>query len=368
MGSLRGVVTSDRPQALDDPTLGRALPPLPELLEDLVVVQLPLVTRFRGITVRETALVRGPLGWAEFAPFTEYDDAEASRWLSATLEAGWWGWPDPVREAVEVNATVPAVEAGQVPGVLARFPGCTTAKIKVAEQGALVQDAAQLGGVSDRADRARIAAAREVLGEGAALRLDANGAWSVPHALDFLTRLAEDGERLEYVEQPCATVEELADLREGLARRGVSVRIAADESIRRAQDPLRVRELAAADVVVVKAAPLGGVSAARQVLDAAGLPVVVSSALESSVGLASGVALAATVPALQGACGLGTVRLLAEDVTTDSLSPVGGRIDLRRVEPDRRVALAAPERREWWADRLSRCHRLLRRGQIGRRS
>lgn len=349
--------STPRPPAVADPTLGRPLPELGELLEHLVVVRLPMAARFRGLTVRETALVRGPLGWAEFAPFTEYDDAESSRWLAATLEAGWWGWPTPLRPLVEVNATVPAVAAEEVPAVLARVPGATAAKVKVAEKALLLADE----DASAAADLARIAAVRDATGPGVRVRIDANGAWTVRQAAAFLEQVAATGEHLDYCEQPCATAAELAELRELLAARGVPVRIAADESVRRATDPMLVRALGAADLVVVKAAPLGGVAAASQILTATGLPAVVSSALESSVGLAAGVALAASMPELDGPCGLGTARLFTEDVTSAPLAPEGGRLEVRRVEADRVANVAEPARRAWWADRIGRCLDVLAR-------
>jgi o-succinylbenzoate synthase len=325
------------------------LPPLEDLLAATHVVALPMRVPFRGVSVREAALLKGPAGWGEFAPFTEYAPGEASRWLAAAVESAWEGWPPPVRGRVPVNATVPAVAAADVPGVLARFPGCTTAKVKVAERGQ---------GLAD--DLARVAAVRDVLGPAGRIRVDANGAWAVDDAADALGRLAVSG--LEYAEQPCATVEELRDLRMLLARRGVDVAVAADESIRKVEDPLRVRDLGAADVVVVKVAPLGGVRRALDVVSDCGLPAVVSSALDTSVGVAAGVALAAAIPALEHACGLGTVALLGGDVARPSLLPEDGHLDVRRVDADRALLdrwAAPPERRRWWRERLAACHAAL---------
>ncbi len=322
------------------------LPPLAHLLESAHVVALPMRVPFRGVSVREAALLQGPSGWGEFAPFTEYGPGEASRWLAAAVESAWDEWPAPVRDRVPVNATVPAVAAADVPGVLARFPGCTTAKVKVAERGQ---------GLAD--DLARVAAVRDVLGPTGRIRVDANGAWAVDDAADALGRLAGSG--LEYAEQPCTTVDELRDLRMLLARRGVDVPVAADESIRKAEDPLRVRDLGAADVVVVKVSPLGGVRRALDVVAECGLPAVVSSALDTSVGIASGVALAAAMPSLEHACGLGTVALLGGDVASPSLLPVDGHVDARRVDPDHALLdrwAAPPERRRWWRERLAACH------------
>ena len=301
---------------------------------------------FRGITTREVALLEGPCGWGEFGPFPEYEPAEAARWLGAAVEAAWVGWPEALRASVPVNATVPAVGPERVAEVLARFPGCTTAKVKVAERGQPVDD-----------DVARVAEVRAVMGSGARVRVDANGAWSLDEAVAALGRLAPHD--LEYAEQPCASVEELRDLRIALARRGIDVPVAADESIRRAEDPVRVRELEAADVVVVKVAPLGGVAAALRVVEACGLPAVVSSALDTSVGIAAGVALAAALPTLDHACGLGTVALLAGDVATSPLLPSEGRLAVVRVaaDPDLLDRWAAPpDRVAWWRGRLVACH------------
>jgi O-succinylbenzoate synthase len=298
---------------------------------------------FRGVTEREAALLQGPVGWGEFAPFVEYGDAESARWLAAAVEAAWSGWPPPRRDAVPVNATVPAVPARAVPGVLARFPGCTTAKVKVAQAGQ---------GLAD--DVARVAAVRDVLGPSGRIRIDANGGWTVPAAVDALAALAPYG--LEYVEQPCATVPELAALRRQLAG---AVPVAADESVRKAADPERVALAGAADLVVLKVAPMGGVRPAVRIAAGCGLPVVVSSALDTSVGIAAGAALAAALPELPYACGLGTVGLMATDVTTAPLTPEGGRLPVRAVspDPDLLAALAAPpDRRVWWEDRLRRCH------------
>ncbi|MEO7754051.1 MAG: o-succinylbenzoate synthase [Terracoccus sp.] len=323
-----------------------ALPSADELLAGAHVVALPMRVRFRGVTTREAVLFEGPSGWGEFAPFVEYADVEAARWLAAGIEAAHAGWPVPVRAHVPVNATVPAVAPDEVEAVLARFDGCTTAKVKVAEAGQTLGD-----------DLDRVAAVRAAMGTSARIRVDANGGWDREAALAAIGRLAAYD--LEYVEQPCATVEDLAWLRTALARAGVDVPIAADESIRRAEDPLRVAALGAADLVVVKVAPLGGVSRALEIVDACGLPAVVSSALDTSVGIAAGVALAAALPALDHACGLGTVGLFATDVADPPLRPVGGHLvpGRARVDPDALRSLAAdPERQRWWRDRLTRCH------------
>lgn len=322
------------------------VPPLADLLEGLRVVAIPMRVPFRGVRVREAVVVVGPAGWGEFAPFLEYGPAESARWLAAAVEAAWDGWPEPVRASVPVNATVPAVRPEEVPEVLARFPGCATAKVKVAERGQSLRD-----------DVARVAAVRDAMGRGARIRVDANGAWTVDQAADALARLRRYD--LEYAEQPCAAVKELRDLRLLLAHRGVDVPVAADESIRRAEDPLRVRALGAADIIVVKVAPLGGVRRALAVVEACGLPAVVSSALDTSIGIAGGVALAAAMPTLEHACGLGTVALLRGDVTAEPLVPDGGMLAPRPVVADEDLLdrwAAPPERAAWWRSRVAAAH------------
>ncbi len=316
-----------------------------EGIAEVHVVSIPMRVPFRGVLHREAALLRGPAGWGEFAPFLEYADDEAARWLAAAMEAATAGWPAPVRTRVPVNATVPAVAAADVPAVLARFPGCTTAKVKVAQLGQQLAD-----------DVARVAAVRAALGPAGRVRVDANGGWSREQARAALDTLAPYD--LEYAEQPCATVDDLAALR------GRGVLIAADESVRKAEDPLRVAQLGAADVLVLKVAPLGGVAPALAIAAQCGLPVVVSSALDTSVGISAGVALAAALPDLPYACGLATTSLMAADIVHESLDGHGGSIATGRVAPDPELlaALAAPpDRQAWWQARLDRCARLLPR-------
>jgi len=317
------------------------LPSVGDLLAALHVVVISMRVPFRGVTTREVALLEGPAGWGEFGPFLEY----------GPVESAWVGWPEALRDVVPVNATVPAVGPDQVAAVLARFPGCTTAKVKVAERGQSLAD-----------DVARVAEVRSVMGPAARVRVDANGAWSVDDAVGSLGRLAASG--LEYAEQPCATVEELRDLRMALARNRIDVPVAADESIRKVEDPLRVRDLEAADIIVVKVAPLGGVRAALSVVEACGLPAVVSSALDTSVGIAAGVALAAALPRLEHTCGLGTVALLAGDVVAASLVPAQGVLPVGRVVPDAALLeryAAPPDRVAWWRDRVAASHAELSR-------
>ncbi len=314
------------------------------------VYAIPMAQRFRGIDVREGMLLPGPLGWGEFCPFTEYDDAEAAAWLATAVEAATLGWPAPVRDRIPVNVTVPVVTP-QRAHELVIASGCRTAKVKVADRpGSLATDAA------------RLEAVRDALGPGGAIRIDANGVWDVETAVREIRVLERAAAGLEYVEQPCRTVPELAAV-----RRRVRVRIAADESIRRAGDPLRVAVAGAADIAVLKCTPLGGVRRALQVAEAAGLPVVVSSALETSVGLAAQLALAGALPELELACGLGTRALLGGDVVPDqqSLRPVEGYLPVPRTPPVPDPALveaarpADPERERWWRQRLARVARII---------
>ena len=303
------------------------------------VWSVPMTTRFRGLTVREGALLPGEAGWGEWSPFADYPPEVAEPWLRCAEEAAAGDWPAPLRATVPVNVTVPAVDPPTAHR-LVRDGGCRTAKVKVAEPGQTLAD-----------DQARLEAVRDALGPGGLVRVDANGAWDVDHAIGAIGVLDRAAGGLEYVEQPCLTVEDLAAV-----RRRVDVPIAADESIRRAADPYRVRDLEAADVAVLKVQPLGGVRACLRIADDIGLPVVVSSALESSVGIAAGVALAAALPELPHACGLATVRLLTDDVVTESLLPVDGALPVRTptVDPAALDRLAAPpDRVAAWEARLA---------------
>lgn len=314
-----------------------------DILATAHVVDLPLNTRFRGLLRREALVFEGPRGWSEFSPFVEYEPAEARTWLDAAIDFAYGPEPELLRTEIPVNATVPAVAAEAVPAVLARFPGCTTAKVKVAERGQFLAE-----------DVARVAAVRAVLGPAGNIRVDANGGWSVAEAEVALAALAPY--ELEYAEQPCATVPELTDLRARIF--GLGVRIAADESVRKAEDPLAVARAGAADLLVIKAQPLGGIARARDIVAAAGLPVVVSSALDTSIGLSMGARLAASLPEISFACGLGTAALLAADVTDHPLLPRDGAIHTGRiaVNPDLLTRYAAaPERRDWWFERVRAC-------------
>lgn len=316
-------------------------PDLRDLLERLHVVALPMRVRFRGITTRELALIEGPAGWGEFGAFVEYEPPEAAHWLAAAIEAAYLPPPSVRRNRIPINATVPAVAAAEVPDVLARFPGAGTAKVKVAEPGQSLAD-----------DVERVNAVRELI---PTVRVDANGAWSVEVAAAAAAALTADGP-LEYLEQPCGTVAELAEL-----RRRVDVPIAADESIRKADDPLAVVRAGAADIAVLKVAPLGGVSPMLSIAVQIDMPIVVSSAIDSAVGIGRGLLAAAALPELRHACGLGTGRLFVDDVV-DVAPPVDGFLPVGPVTPDpaRLQALAAPpERRQWWIDRVKACYSLL---------
>lgn len=311
-----------------------------DLLERLHVVALPMRVRFRGITVREVALIDGPAGWGEFGAFTEYEPAEAAHWLAAGIESAYRPRPAALRSSIPVNATVPAVAPGQVPGVLARFPGASTAKVKVAEPGqTLAEDVARVNAVRASVPRVRV---------------DANGGWSVDEAVTAARALTADGP-LEYLEQPCRTVAELAQV-----RRLVDVPVAADESIRRAADPLAVVRAGAADIAVLKVAPLGGITALLDIAAAIDIPVVISSALDSAVGIAAGLAAAAALPRLEHACGLGTGGLFVTDVA--DLTPVDGHLPVVDIVPDpaRLAEMAAPPaRRDFWIARVRECFPLL---------
>jgi O-succinylbenzoate synthase len=304
------------------------------------VYAIPLTTRFRGIEVREGMLLRGDAGWGEFSPFLEYDADTARPWLAAAREAADEGWPEPLRDRVPVNVTVPACDPERARQIVLASSGCRTAKVKVAERGQTVVE-----------DEARLEAVRDALGADGLVRIDANGGWSVDEAVANIPLLDRAAGGLEYVEQPVAAVEDLA-----VVRRRVGVPVAADESIRRAEDPYRVRDLEAADVAVLKVQPLGGVRACLRIAEDIGLPVVVSSALETSVGIAAGVALAAALPELRHACGLATVQLLAGDVVDEPLLPVDGTLPVRRPHPSpARLERwsAAPDRVDHWMRRIA---------------
>jgi len=312
---------------------------------DVLVYDIPLRTRFRGLLRRDGVLLRGDAGWAEFSPFWDYGAAESSAWWRAAREAADEGWPAAVRDSVPVNVTVPAVGPEQAHRIVTGSGGCRTAKVKVAERGQSVDD-----------EIARLEAVRDAIGPDGAIRVDANAAWDLETAVERLALLDRAAGGLEYAEQPVPAVDDLARL-----RRRTHVPIAADESIRRAEDPFAVARAEAADVVVLKVQPLGGVRACLELAERIGLPVVVSSALETSVGLAAGVALAAALPDLPYACGLATAQLLTADVVAEPLLPVDGALPVRR--PDvvaARVPTAGDDLAAQWVARIGAVEHHLR--------
>ena len=309
-------------------------------ITEVDVFAIPLAHRFRGITVRDGVLLRGPAGWGEFAPFDDYDDGACVPWLRSGVEAATKPWPARRRRRVPVNAIIPVVGPDRA-AEIAAASGCRTAKVKVAEPG-----------IDLAADVARVAAVRAALGAEGRIRIDANAAWSAYEATIAIEALRSAAGDLEYVEQPCRTLPEILAV-----RRAIGVRVAADESIRLADDPFGVRLGDFVDVAVLKVPPLGGVRATLSLAAATGLPIVISSALDSAVGLAAGVAAAAALPELPFACGLGTAWLLAGDVSSESLCPVDGFLTAPRrpPEPDRIAEFRAPAAmRSAWLARLHR--------------
>lgn len=327
-------------------------PTLDELRGSARVVSLPLRTKFRGLIERELMLFEGPQGWTEWSPFVEYGVAEAAIWLNAAIEFGWSAeatkLPTDAPSAISVNAILPAVAPASVPEILNRFGRFSTVKIKVAETGQSIEQ-----------DLARIETVLE-FDASAKIRLDANGGYSVQQALELANQLSAREIAVEYLEQPVSSVSEMAELRTLLAP--LKIKIAADENVRKADDPLAVARAGAADILVLKAAPLGGISKAIEIAGQANLPVVVSSAMESSVGLSMGAFLAAKLPNFGFDAGLGTASLLAADVTREPLRPADGKIALRRVEVDG-AALdrhrAEDHRVDWWLERLEQTYAAL---------
>ena len=309
-----------------------------QLLASLQVVALPLKSKFRGITVREVALFKGPAGWGEFAPFLEYDDHESSTWLLSAIDAATNPAPMAYRGLVKVNATLPALNsAKEIEELLQFFAGCDTVKIKVGEN--LAEDIV------------RVARVRALLPK-AKLRLDVNGGWKVDQALVSLYAIYEEVGPLEYVEQPCASLEELRRLKEKLV---VDIKITGDEVIRKAADPFAIDLQGAVDLLMLKVAPLGGITRAREIAALHKLPVVVSSALDSAVGISYGLQLAASLPSLDYACGLATGQLLSADIA--ELPLLNGQLEVKALSPDADLLAkyAVPvERLTWWKERTKR--------------
>ena len=305
------------------------------LLETLRVIALPTKTNFRGITVREVALFKGQYGWAEFSPFLEYDDAEASHWLACAIEAATTPRPQLFRTSVAVNGTIPALnDSVQLQTIVESFPAVRSFKIKVGNN--LVEDLA------------RVQIIRQLRPE-AKIRVDVNGLWSLDQAEAFLTAVGE----IEYVEQPCATIEELKEL-----KRRTSVKIVGDEILRKADNPFEIDLTGAVDYLMLKVQPLGGIKRAHAIAEHHKLPIVVSSALESAVGINYGLTLAASFEEMNFDCGLGTGSLLAQDVA--HLPIVDGKIEITEFEPQLDGLDVAPDRFEWWKNRIMRCAELLK--------
>jgi len=316
-----------------------------QILETARVLSIPMRIKFRGLTTREVLLFEGPKGWAEWSPFTEYEDEEASIWLKAAVEFAFGDIPEPTVKTIKVNATLAAVK--DVRAALEPFGNFEVVKIKVAEAGQTVQD-----------DLDRIHEVRKHYPE-ARIRLDANGGYDIETALTLAKAMYEEGVPLEYLEQPVKTIAELAELR--LKLKLLNIKVAADESVRKVSDPLAVAQAHAADLLVLKAAPLGGINNALRIANQAGLPVVVSSALETSVGISMGAYLAAALNS-EYASGLATAALLTEDVTDTPLIPTNGEIPLTRITPNKNslAKLQAPaDRTTWWLERLNCCFKNL---------
>ena len=305
------------------------------LLETLRVVALPMKTNFRGVTVREVALIQGEYGWGEFSPFLEYDDAESAPWLACAIEAATQPKPKLFRTEVTVNGTIPALnDREELERVINSFPGVATFKVKV--------------GSNADADIARIKALR-ALRPNAKLRIDANGLLSVEQAVSLLQLVGD----IEYIEQPCATVEELREL-----KKRVDVKIVGDEVLRKAKDPFAIDLSGAVDYLMLKVQPLGGIKRAHQLARHHKLPVVVSSALESAVGISYGLTLAASFDEMNFDCGLGTGSLLAKNVA--QLPIVDGKIQISDVVPNLEGLDVSADRYEWWKNRIMRTAELLK--------
>jgi O-succinylbenzoate synthase len=312
-----------------------------QLLDTLRVIALPTKTNFRGIAVREVALFKGPYGWGEFSPFVEYGDAEAANWLASAVEAATTPRPQLFRTSIAVNGTIPATNDKKVvDDLVASYPGVKTYKVKVGDN--LSEDIARL---------ARIRS----LGRKVNIRIDVNGLWSVEQALTNLYAFYENVGPFEYVEQPCATLDELRELKSKIR---IPLTIAVDEVIRKSADPFALDLQGAADIVMLKVQPLGGIKRAHAIAEHHKLPIVVSSALESAVGINYGLTLAASFQELNFDCGLGTGSLLAQDVA--HLPIVDGMIQINEFEPALDGLDVSAERFEWWKNRIMRTAELLK--------
>jgi O-succinylbenzoate synthase len=306
---------------------------LQELFSTMRVVALPTKTNFRGINIREVALFRGEYGWGEFSPFLEYGYEECAPWLSSAIEAATQPRPHIYRNSVRVNGTIPALnEASDIEKIVDSFPGVDTFKVKVGEN--LPEDIARLARVRALRPKAKV-------------RIDVNGNWDVATAINNLRVIYENIGALEYVEQPCATIEELRELK---AKLKLDIPIAGDEVLRKAVDPFAVDLVGAVDIVMLKVQPLGGIARAHKLAKHHNLPVVISSALESAVGINFGLILAASIPEMNFDCGLGTGSLLGANV--GQLPIVNGEIQITDFEPNFSHIEVAPDRFEWWKNRV----------------
>ena len=312
---------------------------------DLTILSIPLRNKFRGITIREVALFRGEHGWSEFGPFLEYDDAEAATWMRASLEAAHEPWPTLYRNHIPINATLPIVEVPQVAEILQRFPGSTTVKIKV----------------DDFENGAKIVEEVLRINENYRIRLDVNGGWSSEQAISNLLEYhLRFGNVFEYVEQPCADLQDLA-----LVKSEIPIKIAADESIRKNLGTNFKEFKSFADIAILKWQPVGGFKAAHLLAQEIGLPVVISSALETGVGISHGLALAASFEAESLACGLGTVALFEADICEPAVLASDGFLEVKRREPKVRESyLASPERTAHWKRRIVRTLELIEGGNV----
>jgi O-succinylbenzoate synthase len=325
-------------------------PRLSDLVSAARVVSIPLRTKFRGIAERELLVFEGPNGFTEWAAFIEYSDEEAAAWLSAAIEWGFADLPTPKRTSVPVNAILPAVAPADVAKILTRAGKFQTVKIKTAEKAQTVSD-----------DLARILEVRALYPE-AKIRLDANGGFQLSQAMELLEKLQFEGIELEYFEQPVATIAELAEMKIEITRTGQTTLIAADESVRKSSDPLAVELAGAADILVLKSAPLGGIASALEIAASSKLPIVPSSAMQSSIGLGAELHFAACLEDLSFDAGLGTMNLFAGDLVKDSLKPVDGVLEVRKPEVSTSAldTLKAEDHRyDWWIARLQRCGRLI---------
>jgi O-succinylbenzoate synthase len=325
-------------------------PRLNDLVATARVVSIPLRTKFRGLTERELLVFEGPNGWSEWAAFAEYQDEEAATWLHAAIEWGFENLPEPVRKQVSVNAILPAVPTEEVAKVLGRAGKFSTVKIKVADPKQTAAD-----------DLARILEVKDLYPD-AKLRLDANGGYTVAQALELIAEIENNSLDLEFFEQPVETIAELAELRIEISKLGQNTLVAADESVRRASDPLAVELAGAADLLVLKSAPLGGIASALAVANSSKLNICASSAMQSSIGLAAELHFAACLPEVNYDAGLGTGYLFGGDLTADRLIPENGILELRRPEINTsslEILKAEDHRYDWWIARLERCSKIL---------